>query len=79
MDCAQVVKACLARRAHQPLAHIRDDTELDTLQLDSLALVELLVELEHKHGIRVAVGDLGKLRTVRDLYPQVLEDGGDGG
>ena len=67
MDHAHLLKACLARRTYQPLACIRDDTELDKLALDSLALVELLIELEHKHGVRLAVEDLSNARTVGDL------------
>lgn len=67
MDHAHILKACLARRTHQPPGHIREDTELDKLALDSLALVELLVELEHKHGLRLSVEDLSRARTVGEL------------
>lgn len=72
MDHAQLLKAALARRTHQPLARIRDDTALDQLPLDSFALVELLIELEHKHGIRLSLDDLRNLRTVGDLAARVV-------
>ena len=75
MDHAHILKACLARRTHRPLAHIREDTELDRLALDSLALVELLVELEHKHGLRLALGDLANARTVGDLAARLAASG----
>lgn len=71
MDRAQSVKASIARRTHLPLASIRDDTELERLPLDSFALVELLIELEHKHGLRLTAEDLGDLRTVRDLVSRI--------
>ena len=67
MDYAQLVKTGIAKRAFVPVERIRDDTELGKLALDSFALVELLIDLEQTHGIRLRVNDLGDLRTVRDL------------
>jgi acyl carrier protein len=67
MDWSQLVKASIARRAFQPASRISDDTDLGKLAIDSFALVELLVELEQAHGIRLSVDDLQSLRTVRDL------------
>lgn len=71
MERVQQLKASIARRAHLPLASIRDDTELDTLPLESFALIELLIDIEQKHGVRLTTDDLRNLRTVRDLTERV--------
>jgi acyl carrier protein len=71
MDRAQLVRESLARRAYLPLESIRQDTALAKLALDSLALIELLIELEQKHGIRFSVDDLRDLHTVGDLTARI--------
>lgn len=67
MDCSNLVKADIARRTHVPTARIHDDTELGSLAIESFALVEFLIDLQERHGIRLVVEDLRDLRTVRDL------------
>ena len=67
MDYAQLVRSSIARRTYVRVEQVRDDTELGKLALDSFALVELLIDLEQTHGIRLLVNDLNDLRTVRDL------------
>jgi acyl carrier protein len=71
MECAQLVRETLARRAYLPLESVQQDTALGKLALDSLALVELLIELEQKYGIRFSVDDLRDLHTVGNLTARI--------
>lgn len=67
MNPSNLVKADIARRTHVPASRIRDDTELASLAIESLALVELLIDIQERHGIQLIVDDLRDLATVRDL------------
>ncbi|ATL67885.1 acyl carrier protein [Nocardia terpenica] len=48
---------------------------VDDLDVDSLSLVEIVVQVEDKYGVRVPDGDLEGLRTVGDAvaYVQRME------
>ena len=67
MNPSNLVKANIARRTHVPLSLIHDDTKLASLAIESLALVELLIDIQERHGILLVVDDLRDLATVRDL------------
>jgi acyl carrier protein len=67
MDWAHLLKHELAKRRRASLANIEDDTELARLALDSFQLIELLIGLEERHGIRIEMDDLRSVRTVGDL------------
>ncbi len=67
MNSSNLVKADIARRTHVPVSQIQDDTELSSLAIESLALVELLIDIQERHGIQLVVDDLRDLATVRDL------------
>ena len=65
MDGVHLLKHELAKRAS--LARIEDDTQLARLALDSFQLIELLIGLEERHGIRIEMDDLRNVHTVGDL------------
>ncbi|KZM72838.1 acyl carrier protein [Nocardia terpenica] len=48
---------------------------VDDLEVDSLSLVEIVVQVEDRYGVRVPDGDLEDLRTVGDAvaYVQRME------
>ena len=48
---------------------------VDDLDIDSLSMVEIAVQLEDRYGIEIPDEDLGKLRTVGDAvaYVQKIE------
>jgi acyl carrier protein len=45
---------------------VRPSSDGDTLDIDSLSLVEVIVAVEEKYGIRIPDSEIANLRTVRD-------------
>ena len=54
-------------------ALVTDDTVLDTLDLDSLALVELFLLIQKRLGIIIEVGAVTSDDTVGDLAAQLAD------
>ena len=50
---------------------IDPDTEITSLELDSLAMFELVFEIEERYAIELDESDLEKIKTVRDLISSV--------
>ena len=48
---------------------------VDDLDLDSLAMVEVMVELEVRTGVNVSDGDAKKLVTVQDVIDYLTKKG----
>lgn len=67
MDYLNLIKAVIAKRMHVPMAQIGDDTELASFAVESFTLIEFLIDLQERHGIRLVADHLRQLRTVRDL------------
>jgi acyl carrier protein len=53
-------------------------TALDGLAVDSFALVELVIEVQDRYGVRFDHADVRDLRTAGDLARLVRERSGDG-
>ena len=51
--------------------NIDPDTEITSLELDSLAMFELVFEIEERYEIELDESDLEKIKTVRDLISSV--------
>ena len=54
-------------------AQVTDDTVLDALDLDSLALVELFLLIQKRLGIVIEVGAVDSTDTVGDLAARLAE------
>ena len=60
----------VAPPAHRP---VTPEASLADLGLDSLGLADLAVAVEERFGVRLARGDVGGLRTVRDVAATVQQ------
>lgn len=65
MSKREEIKARIAELAHSE--SIKEETPLRELGLDSLDIVETLLELEEKYGVTFDDIDMSKLQTVKDL------------
>jgi len=65
MSKREELKARVAELAH--VESLNEETPLRELGLDSLDIVETLLELEDKYGISFDDIDMSKLQTVKDL------------
>jgi acyl carrier protein len=61
----------IARQLGLPPGAVQADQRLADLVPSSFSLVELLIELQEQHGIRLAQDDLRSLVTVGDLVALV--------
>jgi acyl carrier protein len=53
------------------ISEIKRDATLETLDVDSLDLVEVAQVIEEEFGVRLVVEDAESLRTVGDVYDLV--------
>ena len=65
MDKLEEIKTKLAKAAHKDVIH--DEDKIRELGLDSLDVVELLLQLEEEYGVHFDDVDMAKLNTVKDL------------
>jgi acyl carrier protein len=63
----QSIKQSLAQSANVLIEALGDDKPLADVGVDSLAIVEMLMDLEDRYGVRLSQDDLRKARTVGDL------------
>lgn len=71
MDKIEEIKVKLAKAAHKDV--IKDDDKLRELGLDSLDVVELLLQLEEDYGVHFDDLDMAKMNTVGDLLGLIKE------
>ncbi len=45
----------------------------DTLNLDSLNLVDLVAMVQQEYGVNIPIADLPKIQTFNDLYDYITE------
>jgi acyl carrier protein len=64
---AEIVKAKMAGLLRLPISKLRDESALTELVAQSLALVEMVIELQEEFGVRLVQEDLKDVRTVGDL------------
>jgi acyl carrier protein len=76
MDVAEVrekIKEIIANVTNIDPDDVADDASfVDDLQLDSLSLLEIGVDLDYEYKLGVPEEELGKLRTVADAVDLVL-------
>jgi acyl carrier protein len=63
------VRAALSRTLRIPADEIRTESDLESIGLDSMAMIHVNISLEEKYGVTVAAYDApdAGLRTVADL------------
>ncbi len=57
-------------------AEVTEATEIASFGLDSLAVLDLLFDLEQEFGVEIAAKEILKLPTVGDLVTLLAERGG---
>ncbi len=60
-------RAALAEFTKRPAPPVAEGDTLSSLQLDSLAMLEIIGLLEEQHGVEVDEDDLVDLKSVADL------------
>lgn len=71
MDKLAEIKVKLAQAAHKD--KVEDDDKIRELGLDSLDVVELLLQLEEEYDVHFDDVDMGKLTTVKDLLDEIAK------
>lgn len=69
MNKIEEIRSKLAKRTHKET--IKDEEKLRELGLDSLDVVDLLMQLEDEYGIQFDDVDMAKLITVKDLLSEI--------
>ena len=71
-DIIAKVKSTLAEEFEVEETVITDDAVIyDTLQLDSLSLVDLVAVIQYTFKVKIPVEDLPKVQTFKDLYDYI--------
>ena len=66
------IAAMLAEKLECEVADIKLETEFSALGIDSLDVMELLMNLEEEFGTEIEMGE-NKVNTVADLVKQIEE------
>ncbi len=69
MNTLEEIKNKLAKAAHKET--INDEDRIRELGLDSLDVVELLLQLEEEYDVHFDEVDMSKLQTVKDLLSEI--------
>ena len=68
------VNACLAEEFEVEESIITPEANIkQTLQLDSLSLVDMVALIESEFGVKIPTADLGKILTFDALYDYLAE------
>ena len=71
-EIEQQVQAAIATVAGVETGTLTPDTDLVAdLALDSLAMYELVIELEERYGLRISDEDLDRIRYVADIVEYI--------
>lgn len=49
-------------------------TVIDALQLDSLDLLDLIVSIEERYGVKISSGEIKSIQTMNDLYSFIYDN-----
>lgn len=71
MDKLEEIKVKLAKATHKD--KVNDDDKIRDLGLDSLDVVELLLQLEEDYDVHFDDVDMSKLSTVKDLLDEIAK------
>ena len=68
------VNACLAEEFEVEESIITPEAPIkQTLQLDSLSLVDMVALIEYEFGVKIPTADLGQIKTFQALYDYLAE------
>ena len=68
------VNACLAEEFEVEESIITPEAPIkQTLQLDSLSLVDMVALIENEFGVKIPTADLGQIKTFQALYDYLAE------
>jgi acyl carrier protein len=67
IDVIEMFKQAAFEVDNRRLPDVKADTQIATLGMDSVAVMELVSWFEEKLSLRIPDEELGNLRTVRDL------------
>jgi acyl carrier protein len=71
------VLAAVAPVAGTDSGDLRPETELvNDLNLDSLAMFELVIELEESYDLRISDEDIDRIRTIEDIIDYIVRQAG---
>ena len=70
-DIARKVISALAHQSEREIYEIGEDTEIASLGIDSLDMVETVMALEDSLDTEIMEGDMSAFRTVGDLVSEV--------
>ncbi len=74
MDIAEKVKEIVSQQLDVDQAEVKDDDSfIDNLQADSLAIVELVLAFEEQFDIDIDDEDTDKIKTVQDAIDYITE------
>jgi acyl carrier protein len=71
MDVRKIVSSVMAKRVD--VSNITDETLLTSLGLDSLDLVEIMLEIEEAAGIEFEDDKIAAVKTVKDVLDAIEE------
>ena len=68
-ELIEKVNSVLAEEFKAEISDITPDANIkETLQLDSLSLVDMVALIESEFGVKIAGNEVGTIRTFADLY-----------
>ena len=71
MDSIEVVKSILAEKVD--ISSLKEDDLLTSLGLDSLDLVEVMLQIEEKLHIEFTSDEIARLKTLKDVTRLIEE------
>ncbi len=73
-EIRKVVKGLIAKVIDLPVEKIADNASFrDDLELDSLAMIEIGVHVDHAYKLRLTEDEMGSLGTVEDAVNMVIK------
>ena len=73
-EIRQVVKGLIAKVTDLPVDKIADNASFrEDLELDSLALIEISVHVDHAYKLRLTEEEIGSLATIDDAVNMVIK------
>ena len=65
------VREIVARIAELPVERVSESATLESLGVDSLDGLKIVVEVEKRYGIEIPESEIGKIRTMPDIFALV--------
>lgn len=71
MTTVEKIIEVLANHLEMDAAEINESTTLESLDVDSLDTVEIMMEIEDEFGVEINAADIGTGKTVKELADYV--------